>query len=135
MKVLTICQPYAELIARGEKRVENRTWRTSYRGPLAIHAGKSRKYMDDGDDDEFPDMVFGAVIATVELIDVVAWPSPLSAARYRWLRNHEHVEGPWCFILGDVWRIAPTIPLIGQRGIFDVPVLAATKTGAYMAVD
>jgi hypothetical protein len=24
MKVLTICQPYAELIARGDKRIENR---------------------------------------------------------------------------------------------------------------
>lgn len=35
MKALTIHQPYAELIRRGEKVIENRTWPTSYRGPLA----------------------------------------------------------------------------------------------------
>lgn len=40
MKALTISQPYASLIARGEKFVENRRWPTPYRGPLAIHAGK-----------------------------------------------------------------------------------------------
>ena len=28
MKALTVCQPYAELIARGEKPIENRTWPT-----------------------------------------------------------------------------------------------------------
>jgi len=45
MKAVTIYQPYAELIARGEKRVENRSWRTDYRGPLAIHAGCSRAWL------------------------------------------------------------------------------------------
>jgi hypothetical protein len=41
-KVLTVCQPYAEMIACGHKPVENRVWWTFYRGPLLIHAGKSR---------------------------------------------------------------------------------------------
>lgn len=50
MKALTICQPYAELIARGDKPIENRTWPTHYRGPLLIHAGKSRAWLD-GDED------------------------------------------------------------------------------------
>ncbi len=44
MKALTICQPYAELIMRGVKRVENRTWATRYKGALLIHAGKSREW-------------------------------------------------------------------------------------------
>ncbi len=39
MKALTLQQPWATLIAEGHKRVENRTWQTAYRGPLAIHAG------------------------------------------------------------------------------------------------
>jgi hypothetical protein len=43
MRALTILQPWAEMIARGVKRIENRTWRTSHRGPLTTHAGKSRK--------------------------------------------------------------------------------------------
>ena len=40
MKVITIKQPYASLIAEGLKRYEFRTWRTRYRGEILIHAGK-----------------------------------------------------------------------------------------------
>ena len=38
MKALTLWQPWASLIALGEKRIETRCWQTSYRGELAIHA-------------------------------------------------------------------------------------------------
>lgn len=37
MKVLTIKQPWAELIVHGVKDVENRTWSTNYRGRILIH--------------------------------------------------------------------------------------------------
>lgn len=40
MKALTLTQPFASLIAIGAKKIETRSWRTSYRGPLAIHAAK-----------------------------------------------------------------------------------------------
>lgn len=43
MKALTILQPWASLIASGAKRIETRCWKTNYRGPIAIHAGKSCK--------------------------------------------------------------------------------------------
>ncbi len=39
MKVITLTQPWATLVAIGAKRIETRSWATSYRGPLAIHAG------------------------------------------------------------------------------------------------
>jgi len=41
MKVITIKQPFATLIAEGLKEYEFRTWRTKYRGDILIHAGKS----------------------------------------------------------------------------------------------
>ena len=41
MKAITILQPWASLIACGAKKIETRGWKTSYRGPIAIHAGKS----------------------------------------------------------------------------------------------
>ena len=37
-RALTIRQPWADLIMSGAKDVENRTWSTSYRGRLWIHA-------------------------------------------------------------------------------------------------
>lgn len=40
MKAITLTQPWATLVAIGAKRIETRSWQTSYRGPLAIHAGK-----------------------------------------------------------------------------------------------
>lgn len=39
MKVLTIKQPYASLIINEYKKYEFRTWKTSYRGKVLIHAG------------------------------------------------------------------------------------------------
>jgi hypothetical protein len=40
MKVITLTQPWATLVAIGAKRIETRSWKTDYRGPLAIHAAK-----------------------------------------------------------------------------------------------
>lgn len=40
MKALTLTQPWATLVAVGAKRIETRSWVTSYTGPLAIHAAK-----------------------------------------------------------------------------------------------
>lgn len=40
MKAITIHQPWATLIALGEKRFETRGWPARYRGTIAIHAAK-----------------------------------------------------------------------------------------------
>jgi hypothetical protein len=39
VRALTLMQPYASLVIAGLKKIETRSWRTHYRGPLAIHAG------------------------------------------------------------------------------------------------
>ena len=115
MNALTICQPYAELIARCEKPIENRAWPTSYRGPLAIHAGKSRAWMDWGDEEFYPDMEFGAVIAIAELYDCVRIGNLPEQ-----LRGHEHANGPWCWLLRNVRRITP-VPYRGAQGLWVIP--------------
>lgn len=40
MKAITLTQPYATLVAIGAKKIETRSWRTRYYGPLLIHAAK-----------------------------------------------------------------------------------------------
>ena len=40
MKIITLWQPWAELVAAGAKTHETRSWTTKYRGRLAIHAAK-----------------------------------------------------------------------------------------------
>lgn len=39
MKALTIKQPWAQLIVDGIKPIENRTWKTNFRGRVYVHAG------------------------------------------------------------------------------------------------
>ena len=47
MKTLSVKQPQATLICAGIKRVENRTWKTEYRGRLYIHAsGEAISFYD-----------------------------------------------------------------------------------------
>lgn len=129
MKALTICQPYATLIAQGVKRVENRRWATSYRGPLAIHAGKSREWLslsDDGLSDEdtgllLAQMSFGAIVAIAQLIDVRPISDVLARrlpAELGWLVTREHTEGPFCWVLDTIISISP-ISVSGRQGLWD----------------
>jgi len=83
MKALTIKQPWASLIAHGIKDVENRTWKTNYRGRIYIHASTPRKFKVDLTDDQtrlaLPvlqtamegTMAFGAIIGEVDIVDCV----------------------------------------------------------------
>lgn len=130
MKALTICQPYAHLIALGRKRVENRTWPTRYRGPLLIHAGKSRSWLDDegeGIDARYGirirEMAFGAVVAIADLVECVSYGRIELRdfdREYPWLREHEHANGPWCWILANVRRLPEPIPARGAQGLFEL---------------
>ena len=128
MKAMTICQPYAELIACGKKRVENREWITNYRGPLLIHAGKSRTWLGHREtDDDLAEQYgrrieFGAIVARAQLEDCLHIDKIL-AGRYDrlhpWLRNHEHTNGTWCWLLRDVERLPQAIPWKGAQGLWD----------------
>lgn len=42
MKAISLWQPWAHLVVLGLKRWETRSWSTSYRGPLLIHAAGRR---------------------------------------------------------------------------------------------
>lgn len=46
MKAITILEPWASLIACGAKQIETRSWPTSHRGPIAIHAAKNMTHTD-----------------------------------------------------------------------------------------
>jgi len=48
MKIITLWQPWASLIAYDLKRYETRSWPTNYRGPLLIHAAKRPFVSADG---------------------------------------------------------------------------------------
>jgi len=126
MKALTISQPFADLIARGEKWVENRTWSTDYRGPLAIHAGRGTQYLTRAD---LANYTTGAIVATCDLVAVVNRLAPtreqireLESAGYTWeqLNAHQYADGPLCWVLLEV-RPAIPVAINGRQGLWDVP--------------
>ena len=123
MKALTILQPYAEMIVRGEKRVENRTWATNYRGLLYIHAGKGRSHWDEEIHlKRYPRAAWGAVVAMATLTECVHIDNVGRgefAQRFPWLAEHDHTNGPWCWILDNVTPIGPW-PWRGAQGLFDI---------------
>ena len=142
MYALTVCQPYASLIvgwpnmpAAIAKRVENRTRRFSHRGPLLIHAGKSRDWLNTWSGPPPPRMDFGALLGIAE---VVACLSIQRIARidpahpFFWIRDHAHTEGPFCLILEQVRRFPFPIPYRGHQGLFQVPdkLIAAADSAA-----
>lgn len=136
-KCLTISQPWASLIAEQKKFIENRSWPTRYRGTLMIHAGKGSQYLDK---DELADYPTGCVIACCRLVACVKLEQILQIAngpasgreslipmsKRTWVdaANHIHAEGPWCWILEDVWPCKP-VPIRGAQGLWeaDLPVL------------
>jgi len=131
MKALTICQPYPEEIMLLRKRVENRTWYTSYRGPLLIHAGKSRAWLTSTEDELEKEygrqLEFGAIVGQADLVDCLR-ASEIEAgkheAKHPGLMAPEHVHhvnGPWCLVLANARRFPKAIPYRGAQGFFLVP--------------
>lgn len=135
MKAITVCQPYAHLIALPEndprmKRIENRSWSTPYVGPLAIHAGKGTQYMQDEDWQEFPGLAWGAIVAVCRLEGCFGYQGIVAARptvpawvlnKWPWMDEHRHVEGPVCWALSGVRRLKEPVRCSGQRGLWDVP--------------
>lgn len=133
MKALTISQPFASLIASGEKWIENRTWETLYRGELAIHAGKGTQYLSNQliRAGQYPT---GAIIATAVLVacvhvsQVVLMDNsdrrkmlvPGTTRNWSEVARHSHCKGPFCWILQNVAAVEPVI-MRGRQGLWSVP--------------
>ena len=128
IKCITVCQPYAHLIATGEKRVENRTWPTPYRGPLLIQAGKSRAWLDGDSDSDLlakfgEPLHFGAIVGRAALIECLHIDQIVAGRwdrEFPWLKDHHHTNGPWCWVLDGIEHFATPIPYVGRQRLFAV---------------
>ncbi len=133
MKALSLTQPWASLVAKGAKKIETRSWATSYRGPLAIHASKSfptwaREMVYDKDfilalfgcfEGSWKRLPTGAVLAICELVDVIRideaiwFPAckGIGTKRQYWeLSKQERAFGDYS-IGRHAWLLANIVPL------------------------
>lgn len=124
MKALSVRQPWAELILRGRKTVELRTWKVHYRGPLLIHAAAVRRPERVHQLGLDPDaLAYGALLGVVTLVDV----TPLDEAAYEALRDQHLRDAPYPGPPLFAWHFrhprpfARPIPWPGRQGLFSVP--------------
>ncbi len=120
-KALVIRQPWADLVVDGIKGVENRSWTTAYRGPLAIVAGAARDKKAHeqaeriarqvGLDTFTPATVYGAVVGFVDLVAITT-----------------DLESPWAepgahhWLLARPRRLNTPKPIKGRLGLFDISI-------------
>ena len=128
-KALSLQQPWATLMVRGYKLIENRDWRRSFRGPVLVHASKTF------DEEAFTilssgqiipritglplargktlpfckeDLHFGGIIGMFTITDCVSQSDdPWFFGKYGYV-----VKNP---------RELPFVPMRGQLGFFSVP--------------
>ncbi len=125
MKVITVKQPFATLIAEGLKEYEFRTWRTKFRGEILIHAGKGidQKAMKRYEHLNL-DYPLGCIIAKAtitdcihvddEMIDMLKKKDPLV---YYGMINKEDWDG-YGFKLENVSK-TDLIKINGQLGLWN----------------
>ena len=109
--------PWAWAIPASLKRVEGRSWATSHRGPLAIHAARTVDALTSWPDGSpVPAEALAPVRAIVVVVEVVDC-----------VRGRRGAPDPWAEASGWWWlvtnprRLREPIPWRGQLGLFDVP--------------
>ncbi len=118
MKCISTRQPWAYLITKGIKPVENRTWSSDYRGPLLIHASLTFDWRG-----------YRWIRRTFPLLEL---PAPTGYVLGKLIGRVEMIgcvtchHSPWfCGPFGHVYTNPVEFPkpvaLRGQLGIFDVP--------------
>jgi hypothetical protein len=138
MKALTLWQPWATLVIIGAKTLETRSWATSYRGPLAIHAAlafpRERRELTRAsvymmtclrettglkfDDEVLDALPLGCVLGTVDLTDCI------STNKAFYLTDQERAFGDYspdrfAWTLENPERFPVPIPARGYQGFWE----------------
>ena len=113
-------QPWASLIGI-QKQYETRGWATSYRGPIAIHAGMKCHIEFCKNFDLNPAKIpKGAIVAIANLTDCIEMtPEFIASQSEAEIRAGDWQPGRFAWQLEIVWRIEP-IPLKGKQGLWNI---------------
>lgn len=151
MRVLTLREPWATMVARYGKTIENRGYRTNYRGPLAIHAAKTIRVRDCRDQleairlegwvgarrlptlDELRSSA-GKIVAVCDLVDCRLASSFVDDEP--WVMRSDDPNTDWCWVLANVRDLARPVPHVGNQGgprVLDARTASAVR--ASLAVD
>lgn len=146
MKGLSLTQPWATLVAAGAKTIETRSWSSSYRGLVAIHAAKgfprdcqSLCWRDpfataliNAGFDRSEQLPRGVILAVARLLHVgptetFMGPNLLRGGLPHDLAVREQAfgdfsEGRYGWVLGAVRPLRAPVPCKGALGLWKVPL-------------
>lgn len=118
MKVLSLKQPFAELILQGKKTIELRKWNTHFRGDFLVHASKipdkisMRKF-------GFDKLPCGFILGKVKLVDIKKYENSVEHSKDR----NKHLAGSsWGesgFVLENPRRLKKMIPAKGKLNFWN----------------
>ncbi len=121
MKCLSVCQPFAELIVQGKKTIELRKWNTKFRGEFLVHAPQKIRLDDCKRLKIKPEMVIGAIIGKVELIDVRKYENveQIKNDSKKHLASIDVNDTKYGFILQNPMQLRIPIPCTGKLNFFE----------------
>ena len=125
MKIITLKQPWATLVAEGIKKIEFRSWKTNYRGKVLIHAGvgidkeamKKYEYLDL----KYPS---GCIVAETEIIDCMYLDDKLNKniISQKNIAYGSKYRTGYAWILSNTRKINSTKKIKGQLGIWNFDI-------------
>jgi len=121
MKCLSVCQPFAELIVQGKKTIELRKWNTKFRGEFLVHAPQKIRLDDCKRLKIKPELIVGAIIGKVELIDVKEYEnaSQIKIDSKKHLASNGESDNKYGFVLQNPKQLRIPIPCNGQLNFFE----------------
>ena len=121
MKCLSVSQPFADLIARGRKKIELRSWNTSFRGEFLVHAPLKVRSRDAARLRINGEFVTGAVIGMAEIFDVKRYKSKSECKSDYALHfaSKEFHGKRYGFLLRGAKMFRVPIPCKGRLGFFE----------------
>jgi hypothetical protein len=152
LKALTICQPYASLIAVGAKCIETRSWKTPVRGTIAIHASLGKDYLqllgESGHHgvqhfakplraagyENAVDLPRGGIVAVADIVDcqLITEDTEVDFPEFYF---GDYTLGRYAWHLANIRCLTYPIPCKGALGLWTVPEDVARTVAALLGLE
>lgn len=115
-RTLSIRRPFADEIAAGGKRIENRDWGASITGDIALHACGP-----DG----------GYIMGIMHVREVI----PQDEARKKYPSQGRWISGSLCWVLDRYTPLPEPVRVRGHLGLWPSPPIEPAATAAWEGID
>ena len=132
MKVLSVMEPWATLIKEKKKFIETRSWCTSYRGELYIHASKKEIKKEDSRISQLlqlipgVDLGYGHILCKCKLVDCIYMDEKFLERITKNTQEYlcgEYSLGRYAWVLEEIETLEQPIPAQGKLNIWNYNIV------------